>query len=95
MVNVNVIAVRNDFYGESVTVAGLLTGQDLLARLRGKNLGEAVLLSETCLRYDDLFLDDMSREELEEALGVPVIKNQVDGYVLLETILGTEAGNCG
>lgn len=93
-VTVNVIAVRNDFYGESVTVAGLLTGQDLLAQLRGKNLGEAVLLSETCLRYDDLFLDDMSREELEEALGVPVIKNQVDGYVLLETILGTEGGNC-
>lgn len=87
-ITVNVIAVRNDFYGESVTVAGLLTGQDLLAQLKDRDLGEAVLLSETCLRYDDLFLDDMSREELETALGVPVIKNQVDGYVLLDAILG-------
>ena len=82
-----VIPILNDFYGHTVTVAGLLTGQDLLAQLRGKDLGCAVLLSETCLRHDDVFLDDMSREELETALGVPVIKTAVDGYVLLETVL--------
>jgi len=86
-VHCQVIPVLNDFYGHSVTVAGLLTGQDLLAQLQGKELGSAVLLSETCLRHDDVFLDDMSREELEAALGVPVIKNAVDGYVLLENVL--------
>lgn len=86
-VRCNVIAVRNEFYGETVTVAGLLTGQDLCAQLKGRELGSAVLLTETCLRHDDVFLDDMSRAELERTLGVPVIKCAVDGYVLLDTIL--------
>lgn len=86
-VRCNVIAVRNDFYGETVTVAGLLTGQDLLAQLKGRELGSAVLLTECCMRHDDLLLDDMSRTELEQALGVPVIKCAVDGRVLLETVL--------
>ena len=86
-VHCQVIPVLNDFYGHTVTVAGLLTGQDLLAQLKGRDLGCAVLLSETCLRHDDVFLDDMTREELEEALGVPVIKNAVDGYVLLDNVL--------
>lgn len=93
-ITVNVIAVRNDFYGESVTVAGLLTGQDLLAQLKGRPLGEAVLLSETCLRHDDVFLDDMTRSELSAALGVPVVRTAVDGYVLLQTILGDDFAAC-
>lgn len=87
-VHCQVLAIRNEFYGETVTVAGLLTGQDLLAQLKGRDLGSAVLLSETCLRHDDLFLDDMTRAELEEALGVPVVKTAVDGYELLDHILG-------
>lgn len=91
-VHCQVIPVLNDFYGHTVNVAGLLTGQDLLAQLKGRDLGCAVLLSETCLRHDDVFLDDMSRETLEQALGVPVIKTKVDGYVLLDTVLGLSDG---
>ena len=91
-VHCQVIPILNDFYGHTVTVAGLLTGQDLLAQLRGRDLGCVLLLSETCLRHDDVFLDDMTREELEAALGVPVIKNAVDGYVLLDTVLGYAEG---
>ncbi len=91
-VHCQVITVLNDFYGHTVTVAGLLTGQDLLAQLKGRDLGCKVLLTETCLRHDDVFLDDMSREELEAALGVPVIKTKVDGYVLLDTVLGYADG---
>ena len=91
-VHCQVIPVLNDFYGHTVNVAGLLTGQDLLSQLKGRTLGCAVLLSETCLRHDDVFLDDMSREALEEALGVPVIKTKVDGYVLLDTVLGMSDG---
>lgn len=93
-ITVNVIAVRNDFYGESVTVAGLLTGQDLLAQLKGMPLGEAVLLSESCLRHDDVFLDDMTRGDLSAALGVPVVRTAVDGYVLLQTILDGDFAAC-
>ncbi len=86
-VHCQVIPVLNDFYGHSITVAGLLTYQDLSTQLKGRALGSAVLLSETCLRHDDVFLDDRSREELSETLGVPVIKCKVDGYVLLEHVL--------
>ncbi len=89
MISCQVIPIRNDFYGETVTVAGLLTGQDLLGQLSGKDLGTMVLVSETCLRYDDIFLDDMSRQALEDALGVPVRKCQVDGYVLMDMVLGS------
>ena len=87
-VKCQVLPITNEFYGETVTVAGLLTGQDLLKQLRGRNLGSMVLLSETCLRYDDLFLDDMSRETLEAELQVPVRKTKVDGYELLDAVLG-------
>lgn len=88
-VKVQVRRIVNEFYGSTVTVAGLLVGQDLLHQLSDLDLGSEVLLSETCLRYDDLFLDDMSRAELEQALGVPVRKTPVDGYALLDAILGT------
>ena len=92
VVHCQVIPVLNDFYGHSITVAGLLTYQDLLAQLKDRDLGEAVLLTETCLRHDDVFLDDKSREDLEAALGVKVIKTKVDGYVLLDTVLGYAEG---
>ena len=91
-VHCQVLTILNDFYGHSITVAGLLTFQDLSAQLKGKDLGSAVLLTETCLRHDDVFLDDKSREDLEEVLGVPVIKCKVDGYVLLDTVLGYAEG---
>ncbi len=91
-VHCQVIPITNDFYGHTVTVAGLLTYQDILAQLRDKALGSAVLLSETCLRYDDVFLDDKSLADLQTALGVPVIKTKVDGYVLLDTVLGYAEG---
>ncbi|MBR5371444.1 MAG: DUF512 domain-containing protein [Oscillospiraceae bacterium] len=91
-VHCQVITILNDFYGHSITVAGLLTFQDLSNQLAGKDLGSAVLLTETCLRHDDVFLDDRSREELEQFLGVPVIKCKVDGYVLLDTVLGLAEG---
>lgn len=86
-ISCRVRAIRNDFYGESVTVAGLLTGGDLLAQLRGEPLGDVLLLTDACLRRDDLFLDDMSREELSAALGVRVAAVPCDGAKLLEAIL--------
>ncbi len=91
-VHCQVITVLNDFYGHSITVAGLLTFQDLSKQLKNRDLGSAVLLTETCLRHDDVFLDDKSRGDLEQVLGVPVIKCKVDGYVLLDTVLGYAEG---
>jgi len=65
-----VIPVLNRFYGGGVNVAGLLTGQDILVALWGKELGEMVLLPSVVLNTDGVFLDDMTPEQLERELGV-------------------------
>lgn len=81
--------IVNRFFGETITVSGLLTGQDLLAQLRGQDLGERVLLSQTTLRHGErVFLDDMGLDELEAALGVPVVPVEQDGFALFEAIFG-------
>ena len=86
---VSVFEIQNRFFGASVTVSGLLTGQDLLAQLSGKTLGDVLLISENMLRSgEDVFLDDMTVSELSERLQTPVRANRVDGFDLLEKMLG-------
>ena len=87
--------IENRFFGETITVTGLLTGQDIAAGLKGKELGEQLLLSESMLRDNtNVFLDDMTKEELEEALGVGIQTVQGDGYDFLMAVLGiTEEEN--
>ncbi|MBP5269526.1 MAG: DUF512 domain-containing protein, partial [Clostridia bacterium] len=68
--SVNVIRIRNDFFGESVTVSGLLTGRDILNQAKGLDLGETLLFPSNALRAEkDLFLDGMTPGELSEGLG--------------------------
>lgn len=87
MASVHVYPIVNRFFGESVTVAGLITGGDIIAQLEGKDLGKALLIPCTMLRRgEDVFLDDVTLEGLSTALGVPVVPVQVDGNELLETI---------
>lgn len=77
-------AVGNRFWGESVTVSGLLTGQDLLRHARSRDYDyDAVVLPPNCLNFDDLFLDNLSLEQFERALQKPVIIGQ---YNLAATI---------
>ena len=81
--------IVNRFFGETITVAGLLTGQDLLAQLKGRDLGTRVLLPQNTLRHGEtVFLDDMTLEELSQGLGVPVIPVNQDGFDLFEAIFG-------
>ncbi|MBO5006302.1 MAG: DUF512 domain-containing protein, partial [Clostridia bacterium] len=88
-IKVNVYEIKNDFFGESVTVAGLVTGRDLAAQLAGKELGEELLLPSCMLRYGgDLFLCGKSREELEEELSVRITLCENDGYEFLEKVIG-------
>ena len=84
-----IIPVRNDFFGEHITVAGLVTGKDLIAQLGGRDLGKVLLIPDVMLKFhDDVFLDDVSLEEAEAALGVPICPTQADdGWALLESIL--------
>ncbi|MFH1852502.1 MAG: DUF512 domain-containing protein [Candidatus Neomarinimicrobiota bacterium] len=70
---VDYVPIRNDFYGESVTVTGLLTGGDIVAQLRGRELGDMVIFSERILSETGVVtLDDMSLETMTTELGVPV-----------------------
>ena len=82
-----VAEIRNDFFGPLVSVAGLITGQDLVAQLRGRELGERVLISANMLRDGgDVFLDDYTLPQVAEAIGVPVIPVEIDGADLLAKI---------
>ncbi len=83
-----VFPIRNDFFGERITVSGLLTGQDLLAQLKGENLGEKLLLPCNLLRSgEEVFLDDMTLAELKEALQVPIDIVKSSGQDLLDALL--------
>lgn len=86
---VNVIKVENEFFGKTVTVAGLLTGQDLKGQLQNKALGEELLIPRVSLRNEgDKFLDDVTLTELSQFLNIKVTPVENDGYKLLESILG-------
>ncbi|HBE16712.1 MAG TPA: TIGR03279 family radical SAM protein [Cyanobacteria bacterium UBA11149] len=68
---VNLVALRSNYWGQEITVTGLLTGQDLWSGLAGKDLGDGILLPTVMLKHDDTrFLDDMTVEELSGKLGV-------------------------
>jgi len=82
-------AIRNDFFGPSINVTGLVTGQDLIAQLRGRELGERLFISQNMLRRQELdFLDGVTLEEASRALGVPVYPVEQDGFALWDAVSG-------
>ena len=86
---IHVYCIRNDFFGEHITVSGLITGQDLIAQLSGRPLGSRLLLPENILRSGGrLFLDDVTLDELEKALQVPVNIVKSSGYDFVEAVVG-------
>ncbi|MBE6556285.1 MAG: DUF512 domain-containing protein [Ruminococcaceae bacterium] len=86
---VRVYPIHNDFFGDEITVAGLLTGTDMKNQLMGKPLGDALLIPAATLRSEgDLFLDGMTPDELSTALGVSVIPTPSDGAALIRHLLG-------
>ena len=90
-IEVNVYSIRNDFFGEMITVSGLVTGQDLKKQLAGRELGECLLIPCNMLRAgENVFLDDVTVEELEAALGVPVEVVDEDGASLVRSVTEKE-----
>ncbi|MBR3593949.1 MAG: DUF512 domain-containing protein [Clostridia bacterium] len=82
-----VFCVENDFFGHNITVAGLITGGDIIGQLSGKDLGDELLIPDVMLRHEnDKFLDDVTVEELEKALGVKVRVVSSDGYGLIDAL---------
>ena len=87
---IHIVPVINHFFGETITVAGLLTGKDIAEQLAGRELGDEVLVPENTLRADgDLFLCGMTPNELSERIGTPVRISPNDGGALLTALLGT------
>ena len=86
---VHVYAVRNDFFGERITVSGLLTGQDIENQLKGKVLGSRLLLPQNVLRSGErVFLDDRTVDDVEKTLQVKVDIVKSSGYDFLESVIG-------
>lgn len=83
-----VYPVKNEFFGGEITVTGLVTGNDIIKQLKGKNLGKELIVPATMLRHErDMFLDDITVQELSEKLGVKVRVIETDGTGLVKAIL--------
>jgi putative radical SAM enzyme (TIGR03279 family) len=88
-INGAVITVKNDFFGELIDVAGLLTGGDLIRQLKGKDLGARLLIARSMLRHgESVFLDDVTLQEVSAALGVEIRVVEQDGADLIQAIFG-------
>ena len=87
---IRVYPVTNRLFGESITVSGLITGADILAAVEGKPLGEELIIPPNCLRSEgDMFLDNMTVDQLSEKLGgIAVSQNGPTGGELLASFLG-------
>ncbi len=84
-----VVKIENNFFGNSITVSGLITGKDLTEQLKEKYDFDELLISSTMLRSEgDMFLDSMTTEEAEKILGCRIVPVNSDGYELLEKMKG-------
>ena len=80
-INANVVKIRNNFFGNKITVTWLLCGRDIISKLKGKELGEMLLLSDAMIKDgSDLFLDDVTIGDVEKELKVKVVLVKCDGY---------------
>ncbi len=90
-ISCNVYEAKNEFFGGKITVAGLLTGSDLIRELKGKDLGQRLLIPSSMLESENVkFLDDITVEELERELNVKVSIININGQELLDAVLGRE-----
>lgn len=90
-VDIQVHAIKNEFFGGGVNVAGLVCGGDLIAQLKDKPKADVLIIPSVMLRGDDeIFLDDVTVADVEKELGMPVVSADNDGYVFIEKILDEE-----
>ena len=90
-VTLQIFEIRNDFFGESITVSGLITGRDLIAQLKDQDLGDELLLPSNMIRSGErVFLDDLTIEDAEEALGIPIRIVESGGRDLVCAVTGEE-----
>lgn len=96
MLTIHVFSIRNDFFGETITVSGLITGQDLIKQLkerkdRGEYLGDVLQIPSNMLRMgEQVFLDDLTVEDVERELGMNVVAVESGGREFIEAVLDPE-----
>ena len=85
---INVYPILNTFFGPEITVTGLITGTEIIKQLKGKNLGEYLLIDEKMLKdEEDVFLDDTSLDEVKEKLGIKIVKVRSSGVDFIDKII--------
>lgn len=87
-INVEIVAIKNNFFGESIKVAGLLTGHDIISQLKGKNSGEYLMICESMLKDgEQVFLDNISVSHIEKELNTKVVICSEDGSDFIKNII--------
>lgn len=87
-ITINTRAIKNNFFGGGINVSGLVTGGDLIDQLRDDDLGDRLLIPSSMLRFEnDLFLDDVSTDDVERELGVTLVPVNNNGNDLVEAVI--------
>lgn len=87
-ITINTRAIKNNFFGGGVNVSGLVTGGDLIDQLRGDDIGDKLIITSSMLRFEnDLFLDDVSTDDVERELGVTLVPVNNNGNDLVEAVI--------
>ena len=87
-ITINTRAIKNNFFGGGVNVSGLVTGGDLIDQLRDDDLGDRLIITSSMLRFEnDLFLDDVSTDDVERDLGVTLVPVNNNGNDLVEAVI--------
>lgn len=88
IITINTQPIKNNFFGGGVNVSGLVTGGDLISQLKGKNIGERLIIPSSMLRFEnDLFLDDVSTDDVERELNVELVAVNNNGADLVNAII--------
>lgn len=87
-ITINTRAIKNNFFGGGVNVSGLVTGGDLIDQLRGDDIGDRLIITSSMLRFEnDLFLDDVSTDDVERELSVTLVPVNNNGNDLVEAVI--------
>ena len=86
-IEINVYRIKNNFFGETITVSGLLTATDLIDQLKDKDLGETLYITRSMMKADEeIFLDNITLKELEEKLNIEVVPCQNEGIDFVDKV---------
>lgn len=90
-IDANVFTIRNDFFGHEITVAGLLTGTDIIDQLKGQDLGDYLILPDVLLRSgEEVLLDDLTLKDIQNALQTEIRIVKSDGKSFIDTVINTQ-----